>query len=164
MFRSGSRKAFSLVEVVVVLALVGILGAVSTLCFNRMSRQAEGEREIRDLQATLFSARLMSVQQRRRHGVRFEGSRYAFLRYSSEDEPEAGGEVLALHPLALPVADGGGESLEGVAVAFDTRGLSRLGRTIRLADENASDGTDCIAVSWGRVNAGKMKGESCVAK
>lgn len=157
-------RGFSIIEMIIVLAVITILGGIATLNFNRMNRKAEAERQLRYLHADLFSAKIRSVQQSRRHAIIFGPKSYSFVGYSTEDGSEESGTVLASRKLTYNVCKASGKTLTGSRIDFDNRGLSSSMDTIRLAEGGLSESLNCIAVSRGRINIGKMKNDDCIAQ
>jgi len=163
-----NTKGFSLVELVVVIAIVGTLLTIATLNFNQMSRKAQIEKTTRELLTDLNTARLESIYRKTRHAIIFNASGYVMKRYSSADEGSLGdaalGVVLSKQVSQQLTRANGTTSLADTRIKFDSRGMTidpSDNATIRVNPVDVAS-FDCLVVSVGRTNIGKMTGGACV--
>lgn len=109
-----NRHGLSLVEMVTVMAIIGILLAIGTLGFNRMSRKYGIEGEIRALYADLTELRLRAMYTKKPHAIVYE--RNAYATYSSV--PPRG--LILRRELTYPLI----WNTESAVTTFDTQGLA----------------------------------------
>ncbi|XCN71916.1 MAG: GspH/FimT family pseudopilin [Candidatus Electrothrix aestuarii] len=115
-FREEQKDGFSLVELMLVMALFGILSALSISGFLRSAPERHLRNAARNLYADLQRARLLAVNKNKKISVRFNEAGNAY--YIDEDaEGEEGYKVCNASELKRSLADYGGvEYGKGAAV------------------------------------------------
>ena len=159
-----NKNGFSLVELVVVLAILGILMSIVTLDFNAYTRKAQIERQTRELFADINQARIDSLHRKTRHSIVLEPNSYSFKRYSSENENQSDGTVLQTRNVSYEITIENGTSISTVVTEFDIRGFTNNLGTFRINPVGTTAQVDCIIIATGRTNLGKMENGSCVYK
>jgi prepilin-type N-terminal cleavage/methylation domain-containing protein len=159
-----NNKAFSLVELVVVIAIMGTLMAIVTLNFNDWQRKAQIERQTRELFADLNQARIDSLHTKKRHSIVMQPNSYIFKRYSSENEDQDAGTAVLTRTVSYQITKGTGSSITNEVTEFDIRGFTNNSETFRINPVGTSAMVDCILISIGRTNLGKMENGTCIAK
>jgi prepilin-type N-terminal cleavage/methylation domain-containing protein len=159
-----NNKAFSLVELVVVIAIMGTLMAIVTLNFNDWQRKAQIERQTRELFADLNQARIDSLHSKKRHSIVMQPNSYIFKRYSSENEDQDAGTAVRTRTVSYQITKGTGSSITNAVTEFDIRGFTNNSETFRINPVGTSAMVDCIIISIGRTNLGKMENGTCIAK
>ena len=158
-------RGFSLVELIVVVAIIATLLTIATLDFNAWTRRAQIERQTRELFADLNQARTDSFFMKKRHKVVMQPKGYTFSRFSSFDESRTtGGTALATKALTYEMTKESGASIANRIFEFDIRGFTNDLDTIRVNPSGTSAQVDCIVVHYGRTNLGKMENNACVLK
>lgn len=76
-----NTRGFTLTELLIVIAVIGILSAIATMEFNKMMRKSGVEAQMRTIYSDLMAIRTEAVHQRRQRAVIFTASRYEI--YSS---------------------------------------------------------------------------------
>lgn len=159
------RKGFSLVELIIVIAIIGIASGIATLNFNQWKKKTSVEKETRELYSDLNEARLQSIYTKKRHSIAFlTANSYALKQYSSLNEATAGGTIRQTKTTQNTMTQKDGTALTLDSVFFNIRGFTSDNKTIRF---NPSDvaAFDCIIVSASRTNLGKMgTGNVCIQK
>lgn len=161
------KNGFTLVELIIVIAITAALLSVATLSFNNMQRKANTERYIRELFSDLNTARSDSIFRKNRHSIVINAAAngYAFRRYSSENENRtSGGTVIARKDMPLTLSYGDGTSVAGEIFQFDIRGFTSDLGTIRINPVGSEAAVDCVVVAASRTNLGKIEGANCVQK
>ena len=173
------QNGFSLVELVVVIAIFAMLLSIATLSFNNMQRKANTERYTRELFSDLNAARSDSIFRKNRHSIVINNpaTGYTFRRYSSENEDRTTGgqsNPLAGQPpqygivftksIPLVLSKDDGTSAVGDIFQFDTRGFTGDNGTIRINPVGSGAVVDCVVISVSRTNLGRMEGNNCVQK
>lgn len=163
-----NQKGFSLTELITVMAILGIILAITTLDFSTMTQKSQIERHVRETLTDLNTARMDSIFRKTRHAVIFKSGGYIMKRYSSVDEAYFGddtqGIVLTKSFPYQFVRAGSGASLVDSRILFDERGATNDSETIRITPTNSSAAVDCIAIHIARTNIGKMEGTNCVQR
>jgi type II secretion system protein H len=175
--RDSSKTAgFSLIELVVAMAIVGVLFTIVTLNFTSMNRKAKIEQTARELAADLNLARSDSIFRGKRHSivVNATATGYVFRRYSSLDEVRAstapnpattaGYGILLARNLSYGLAKQAGTSIADRIFEFDRNGFTDDLDTIRVNPVGSGAAFDCVVVSRSRTNIGRMEGGSCVQR
>jgi prepilin-type N-terminal cleavage/methylation domain-containing protein len=157
-------KGFTLIEVVIVITIIGILLAIGTLNFNAWVKKYTIEAQVREMASDLSDARLMAIKMKQRHLVTLNTSGYTFRSYSSEGDA-AGIEVFNKR-LKYEIKKSDGTSIAGTTFFISDRGFveSINPPTIAVGLGLGSFALDCIVISAGRVNTGKLNGTTCEFK
>ncbi len=151
------ESAFSIIELLVVVAILGTLLSIGTLNFHQWQVKSNIDKETRELYTDLNTARLNAIHTKKRHSVVLNTSDYILKNYSSENEDTLAGRALQTravkYQLSTPTA-----SLSNFHYEFDVRGFlaNGLGGTIVVNPIQSGAAVDCIVISVGRVNMGKM--------
>ena len=155
--RSADNSGFSLVELLIVIAIIGIGLAVATLNFNQWIKKTNIEKQTRELFGDLNEARLKSIYTKKRHSIVLNPSNYVFKEYSSENENKANGKVLFSKNTAYQMTTKTGTALDGNIVEFDIRGFLVVGNnTIMVNPVSSGAAFDCVIISDSRTNLGQM--------
>jgi len=156
----GSIRGFALTELIVVVAIIGILLTIGTLNFHSWNVRSQIERETRELYTDINRLRLDAIHTKKQQSIMLEPNQYVLKNYSTENENKFAGRVLATKPvkyrLSKPAAD-----FSGTYFLFDIRGFVDIGATIVVNPTGSGASYDCIVLSTGRTNMGKMNGGTC---
>jgi len=151
------EDGFTLLEVLTVMAIIGILLGIATLQFNEMSKKAAIEGQVQTLHADLMAARLKALYGKRDRTVRIIGRQFSL--YSST--------VTSVIPeqqktMTFPVF-----ANTSTDITFDSNGLTT--NLLSLCIDPLNDlsksnpaSVDSLVVSQARINIGKRRaGGAC---
>jgi prepilin-type N-terminal cleavage/methylation domain-containing protein len=142
------ERGFTLVEMVLVIAIIGILTAIGTYQFSAQQQKAGIDKQTRTLYGDLMETRSKAMFGKRNRLLRLVSST-SYALYSSGVATATPQETKTLK---VPV------TLNGTAdITFDTSGmlLDSTDRTICVMGDNSSP-TDSIVVSTTRIQLGKL--------
>lgn len=159
-----NNKGLTLIELIIVIAIIGILVVALAFSFQGWLAAYNVESQIKTLHADLMNARARAMQRNRAHLVDFFPSATTYR--ISEDLNENGaintGEPLPSFPKNVDYTvnwDGGG------TITFDNRGLASPNGTISFTlPSGVTPDYDCITLEATRINMGLMTGGACVAR
>lgn len=160
-------NAFSLIELLVIIAIVGILAGLSVASFSGLSEKYKVDNQTRKLYSDLSKVRIMALNRNRTHFVVLSATGYTAYDDSSPSPDGDGtltvgsdtvvltsGETLNLSTTAaqdfLPIAWNG-----NAQAAFNSRGLSTTSKTICIYSD-VKPLHDCVKISATRIILGKL--------
>lgn len=165
-----NNRGITLIEMLVVIAVIGILVIALSFSFQGWMGKYRVESEIKTLYVDLMNARAMAMTRNRFYFADFPTTTsYRLIEDTNENNasnPGAGDTILQTYPKTLeyPVTWAGG------TIQFDKKGIVQpsatpLGGTICVFTDydgdtsNLSDfdpDSDCIVISQTRINIGKL--------
>ncbi|WP_224957657.1 prepilin-type N-terminal cleavage/methylation domain-containing protein [Geomonas subterranea] len=156
-------SGFSLIEMVVTIAIAAILATVGTLYFQQYQKGYRMDAQTRLLFSELQSARAQAIYQRKGTRVKLFADRFEV--YSSQqDGPSV--RPVATHPLSYPITSPttpGFDITVGGDVDFDERGVTYDLRSICLQPSAGHGGVDSVVIHYARISIGrKDHGDACV--
>jgi len=152
---------FSLIEMVVVMAVTGILVAALGYHYDTWTKRYAVEKIVKDLYMDMMYARMMAITGSREHYIVLEDRSYSVVEDTNDSgEHDAGDTPLPNYPKQFEHPIQWNNS--GNALTFDKRGLMPKWRTIRVTEADAD--FNCIKVSLGRIIMGQYDGTECQAK
>jgi len=158
-------RGFTLVELIVVIGLAAVLLALSTLNFNEWMTRRQVERQTRELYSDLMELRVASMTRKQRTAVFLGPRQLLFRTYSSADENVITGgtprQPMNGKTLRYEIRLQRGGVLQAFDIntdniVFDTRGFTTDMMTIVVLPLQSSGGENCIVVSAGRTNIGRI--------
>jgi prepilin-type N-terminal cleavage/methylation domain-containing protein len=164
------EDGFSLVELIVVMAIIGALLAITALDFRTWSVKSAMERQARELQSDINNARLTAVQKKRFQRINLKASSYTFASYSTVAEYDAGGAgtTTTTKNLSYPLA------IADTSIDIDTSGLLLndtpdglliQAKPVKVVIQGGSKASvDCVQITPARIGLGKYDGTNCVVK
>lgn len=155
-------RGFTLLEMVLVLAVVSILLAIATLNFRDYARRYRTEAQTRLLYGELLKARVSAICQRRTVRVKLYPDRFEV--YSSQLDNESGVQPALARRFEYPVTCTAkrGSDAKGYPLDFQMQGTTFDNCSICLEPNAGSGAVDSIKVSTTRLSIGKKdRGEAC---
>jgi prepilin-type N-terminal cleavage/methylation domain-containing protein len=156
------NRGVTLIELVIVIAIIGILVIALGFSYQGWMGRYKVERVTKDIYSDLMTARSMAMSRNRSYFVDFPTpTSYTMFEDSNDDSVfDPADAELPSFPKTVEYDITWAEG----AIAFDKRGLIQPEGTIRLVTLNDPD-YDCIVISQTRINMGKLDGGgACDAK
>jgi type IV fimbrial biogenesis protein FimT len=152
-----NRRGFSIIELIVVVAIISILLSFATINFNTWVRRQSIDREVKEIYADLMSVRQQAMVTGNNHDAVFTTSKnMAFHRYSSEGESRTSGGTLVMRrglPNAAVVSSTD-------PVEFNHRGLTvATGDTMICIFSDVGPSRDALVITPSRVSMGRIKNQ-----
>jgi prepilin-type N-terminal cleavage/methylation domain-containing protein len=156
-----NRRGFSIIELITVIAVIGLLSSFAILNFNSWQRKATVERYVKELYTDLQDARMRAAYTKVRQRVVVSANQVVFRRMSSTADP---GTVLFTKPVPVTLVGVGLTGASSDQIDFDTRGQVNDPITkIICVTTNENAAYDALIVSPVITNMGKVinKGNVC---
>lgn len=159
-------NGFTLVEVLIVIAIIAIVLSVATLNFKDMKGKADTEKQTRELQSDITNIRLNAMQNKQRSALILEPQQYTYKTYSSDNEDFAAGTEINTVSYRFEVRK---KTSSGTLVPlniavdrieFDSRGYSNDSTTLVVTPVTNRGGLDCVVVQAARTSIGRMENVS----
>ncbi len=164
-----NSRGFALTELIIVIAIIGIIVAVVSLDFNSWMKKASIDAQTKELNSDISDMRLRAIQTKRTHMALIDPTRVTFCSYSAEEtinranctaNPPDPARHGAYHSkfLKYQITTNGGD------IEVDSRGLTTDFQTIVVNPSGTGASVDCLVVSATRINMGTYDGTKCVFK
>ncbi len=160
-----NRDGFTLIEIIIVMALLGILSAIASLQWSDYLRKVEIERQTWELYSDLMTCRVAAVTQRCPKRVIVTPTVFTFISSARGGDVSSGRTTRVL---SQPVSWAGKTSGDSEAlILFDERGTFDIdvgngNTTICVEPSHKSAQYDGIVVFSTRIHLGKVAfGEVC---
>jgi prepilin-type N-terminal cleavage/methylation domain-containing protein len=171
------QHGVSLIESVIVIALIGILVTIAALNFRDMTIKSNIESQIKQMYSDLMTARIEAMDRTTYHFVTLNANRYTVTEDTVGNCTNsncvyvagAGNDPSPYQPAPMPNAilwnSGNGPATpSNVEIIFDNRGLVQVTTgTISITDTIGA-AYDCIIIETTKINMGAMSGGTCVPK
>lgn len=151
-----NRRGFTLIEILIVIALIGILLSVASLQFSDYIRKGAIERQTKELYADLMATRTAAVTQRSAKRVIITPSVFTFV-----SSALGSGSVRTTRDLSKQITWAGKASSTSTQIIFDERGTFNIdiangNTTICVEPSLESAQYDSIVVFSTRLHLGKV--------
>lgn len=150
-------SGFTLVELLVTVAIIIIMASLATVQFNSMTLKASIEKELKMLYADLMELRLNALYEKVPRAAKFTSQEFSIY-------PEDDIDSSPIKTRTLPHAvawSGGGSSL---VLRYDTYGISNDAVTVCLEPDRENPASvDSIVISKTRIRMGKRIAASCAS-
>ncbi len=157
------ENGFSLTELVTVIAIISIILTISTMDFHAWTVKSNVEKETREMYSNFGRLRTRSMYGNTRHRIVLRPNGYTFKSYTAA-EPLTAGTEIEKKQLPYQITKLDGSSVNGETIDFDTRGFTTDWGTLRITSSGVESSVDCLIISMGRTNLGKMENGNCVPK
>jgi prepilin-type N-terminal cleavage/methylation domain-containing protein len=168
---AGTEKGFSLMELLITIAIMAIVMSIATLSFNTWQTKSSIESLTHEMFTDISEARTKAFTQKKYYGIVFQPTSYVMKTYSSEVEfsnnsnAVANGVVVATKSLKRILTKKGAD-ITDTPIIFDTSGfftgVNNL--TIFVNPTSAAAAVNCLVISSTRTNIGKVNGSDCEFK
>jgi prepilin-type N-terminal cleavage/methylation domain-containing protein len=159
-----SRAGFTLLELIITMAIMTVVLGLSTLSFKTWSSKSGIESQVRQLFTDLSDARIKAFHEKRGYRMIFQPNSYLLKNYSSQNEPSGAGTVVMNKNVKFGMTKTVSGDLTDTFVEFDTRGSSINNFTIVVNPLAVAAAVNCLVISETRVNMGKINGSVCEFK
>lgn len=158
-------SGFSLVELIVVIAIISILLSIVTLNFNEWQKKNMIERYATMLYTDLNGLRQRAMTRKMAHNVTLDNFKYVFRQFSSAaDDGNATSSKILDKSSEYVLTDTTGAPLSNLVISFDIQGYTNNNATIVIGPVDSLASTNCLRIHTARINIGKMTGGACVFK
>lgn len=161
-------KGFALTELIIVIAIIGIVLSISSLNFSQWQKKYYIEDQAKQMMADLGDLRLQAMQTKTARMAEF-GTNHdyiAFRIYTSveQDGPPAPttGKEYSKKYLKFPVYSDSAYSTSCIPMTFYATGVTSDVQTIFIKSTGTGAAVDCLVISKTRMNLGQSNGTNCV--
>ena len=160
-----NKRGFTLVELVVVVAIITTLLGLATIAFHDWLVKARVEAQVRQMVADISNIRVRAMTRKQRCSLQLAANQYVFRSYSSDAELLTAGRIIPgggnVH---FRLKSGPSTYYAGQRYEIDQRGMLDTADVLPIFLEyDGNAGLDCLNIQSIRVNAGKKNaaGDTC---
>jgi prepilin-type N-terminal cleavage/methylation domain-containing protein len=155
-----AQSGFTLVEVVIVVAIIGIILSIVGLNFTQWNDKYSVESYTREIHSILMRARNDAATTNSQLRVALAANQVTTHHDADGDAVIDAGERTTVNPyprFTMNSSIGGGLP---TTIVFDRRGMTNNIQTLNITgySPNSSPRVDCIVVAFTRINMGRMTG------
>jgi Tfp pilus assembly protein FimT len=164
-------RGVTVMELVVVVALSGIVMGIAGFSVNALRNRNDGENQVRQMHSDMLNARVRAFQGKRMHFVTVTARGYQIVEDTNDSggtKPDAGDRALWPVPKQFRynsewsgtvIMDAKGIMSKSTGPLVDSAALA-----IRFDTSGIKPDNDCISVGPTRIRAGQWDGINCVAR
>lgn len=156
---------FTLVELVVVIAIITTLLGIATIAFRDWMVKSRVEAQVRQMVSDISTIRVRAMTRKQRCSLEIGANKYAFRSYTSEAEPLSAGRLIAGGAnVSFGLKSGPSTFYANQRYEIDQRGMLYTSNVVPVFLDYKGDASiDCLNIQEIRVNAGKMNtaGDTC---
>lgn len=157
------QNAFTLVELVVLLLVIGVLAVMATQVFSSWVIKHNAEQDIKKLYSDLMRQRAYAVTKNRIAGIKLINENSYSLTEDLNDDGRTEGSEENLQPTHIKSRLRWNDNTpSSQKIEFNTMGMSQVNGTISIFQVSDAQ-YDCITIFATRINMGKYDG-TCKAK
>lgn len=154
-----NSRGFTLIEVLIVIAIIGIISAIGTFQFNAYFIKSAIESQTRQMYTDIIEQRSRALFEKRNRGVRIASTVLSLYSSANDAAPRTViGNPFETKVLKYPITSNNNSD-----IIFDTGGMldTVSNKTICISATNSAS-IDSIVVSETRIRLGKLKvGTNC---
>jgi len=147
-----NRNGFSLIELLITIALITIMLTIATFQFSAFSKKSGVESQTRKFYGDLMELRSKAMFGKRNMGIKLSALSYSI--YSSE--------VMTVNPVQVTTLNA---PINTAEILFDSRGMLQSAANSICISEANDAAVDSIVISKTRIKLGKLKaGKGCISE
>ena len=166
-------QGFSLVELVVTIAFIGILLTIASLNFSSWQQKYNIENQAKEMMTDLNDLRMRAIQTKSKHvAVLSSNPMLMTFRSYSAEEPVTltTGRQVFTKSLKYPISSNAasvtacgdiGITTRGLTQDFQVGGTFNSNQTMYILPTETGASLDCLVISDTRINLGKFNGSTC---
>jgi prepilin-type N-terminal cleavage/methylation domain-containing protein len=162
-----NRRGFTLIEVLIIIAIMGIIMAIAIPNYNDMHTKARIEKQTRELHSAIINGRITAMQNKQPRAMFLGPNQYIFKIYTSSNDaiPTAWKNVQTVNFQYQLMKKTSGATLSALDITsdkiqFDERGFTDNDMTLVVTPVRNDGGLGCIVVHTARTNIGRMDNAS----
>lgn len=170
MRKLNNSSGFTLIEVLIVIAIIAISATIATMEFSGMKKKSDVEAQIRQMATDINEVRIRAITTKQRHSITLNKYSYVFKAYSTDTWTSTA--ELAAHGTVIPggthnvtkyglkssVTTSSSVDYAGTIIEINERGMisNVTNSTVFLGGAaKTSGGINCLTIHTLRVNVGK---------
>lgn len=157
-----NNKGFTIIELIVVIAVMGILMAIVAINFSDWQQKALVERQIKEMYSDIQDARMKAAFTKQRQSIDFGAHGLSFRRYSSLND--ISGTAVSTKTLPLSISRSAWITPADGRIEFDTKGVcTDANIKVICINNTVNSAYDALVITQTLINLGKVTplGASC---
>lgn len=165
------NAGFSLIELLVIIAIITILSSVAAIQFNQWNVKNKVESQVKKLATDINEIRIRALTTKLRHNIVLNTSGYVFQSYSTDDLSKCSGKDIPGKTMSSPFKlkrsasvyfAGSCLPIDGDTIEINQQGMLVADPvTVFFEYPGTYASLDCLTIHTVRVNVGKTNGVNC---